>query len=320
MSRVFVAGDHGVSVIDTATNTVVATVGAPLRSHPLGIDFDPNLRRVLAAGLELWAIDASTNQPTGPDVPTGIVTNIAVDPARGRAFAVAPSICIPLFESTCDADPQGQIGFINPESLSVTKVIPGAGANLTRVAVDFSTGTIYTVDDDPGAIDTAVWAWDGGSGALLGHVTVPRAVGGIAIGGRRGYVPRADHALATKLAVIDLDTMKEVGEFPIDDTRGPLAQVAFDPFSGKVFAFVAKVGRDVQLVAFEPVTGVVEGEVPVSGYFPDIAIDTREARAYISEERAVLVVDTLSLQPIVTIPVPEGTGALVFVPAAALSD
>jgi len=85
-------GSSTVSVIDTATNTVIATI--PVGSHPQGVAVTPDGSRVYVAnegGLEgvgtVSVISTATNTVTGIPIPVGsLPIGVAVTPDGSRVY------------------------------------------------------------------------------------------------------------------------------------------------------------------------------------------------------------------------------------------
>ena len=76
------SGDNTVSVIDTATNTVVATIGLPAGSAPHGVAVTPDGKHVYVSGNRgVQVIDTATN--------TVVATVLGLGPSFG-AIAVTP--------------------------------------------------------------------------------------------------------------------------------------------------------------------------------------------------------------------------------------
>ncbi len=87
-TRAYVAnfGDNNVSVIDTSTNTVIATV--KVGSQPQGVAITPNgaFAYVANCGGNVWVINTSTNKVATKFLVGGCPTAVAITPDGTRAY------------------------------------------------------------------------------------------------------------------------------------------------------------------------------------------------------------------------------------------
>lgn len=142
-SLLYAAGETGLSVISTATNTVVATPG--VGSNPRGIAFNPSgsVAYVCNSGSSnISVINVSTNLATGTISPTGINVpwDIIVAPNGNFAYVtdlVGNVYCIdtitnsntPIATIVAGTNPEGIT--ITPDSLQV--YVANTGSNTTSV-------------------------------------------------------------------------------------------------------------------------------------------------------------------------------------------
>ena len=111
--RAYVACDGGVSVINTATNAVIATI--PLKEAPTGMAITPNGRRLFVTGasgnLTVISIAKRAIVRTIPNAGTG---GVVISPNGKRAYVVGVS-SKPI---------QGKVSVINTATGTVTATIP----------------------------------------------------------------------------------------------------------------------------------------------------------------------------------------------------
>src|SRR5258708_38589686 len=146
--RLYVANDldGSVSVIDTNTNTVVAT----LTDHPEGasfVDVDASLHRVYVVGGDLWSFNSATNQVVGTGAKGGI-DRVVVDPIAHRAFGLTTNAMTSVL-------------YFDLPGGTVMKTVPvatGAGFFFQRLAVDPSTGRVYVGDAGGTDVARSIWA------------------------------------------------------------------------------------------------------------------------------------------------------------------
>jgi YVTN family beta-propeller protein len=177
----YVANQFGssVSVIDTTSNTVVATIQAGVQ--PTAVGLTPDGSRVYVADSvfgAVWVIDAATNTTVGnPIFVGGNPQDLVMNPDGSKMY----------------------VSNFNSQSVSVIDTV--SNMVLTTIAVGFfplgmdtsPDGTrLYVVDNDPALNNGSVAVIDATTNALLTRVSLPafHASRRVAItpGGARGYV------------------------------------------------------------------------------------------------------------------------------------
>lgn len=175
-----------VSVVDTATKTVAATI--PVGNQPFGIAVSPNGTRVYVANSgddNLTVIDTATNQPIGGTIPTG---------NEPIGIAVSPDGSHALVSNSSDA--------------SVSLVDLGTGLLVSTVDVgNRPYGIAFTPDGSRAYVannnSASVSVLDGHTGQVVGApIPVGEDPSGVAVSpnGLRAYV--ANYSSAT-MSVID---------------------------------------------------------------------------------------------------------------------
>lgn len=244
------AGDNTVSIIDTATNTVIATttVGA----EPLGVAADPASGLVYVAngaGRSVTLLDAATGRAVGTINLTGGAYNVAVDPVTrlayvlvsaapwtvvaidgparavrsqvelslllaGRGIAVDPGSRV--YASFSDSGVVAAIDISGARPQEINRIFV-SGSYPRQIAVDPTMRVLYATED----ANNRVSAFNT-SGAAVRTIDVLERPTAIAIDStaRRAYVA---NTLADSISVLNIDSGATVGTFLLGTNDSGLA-------------------------------------------------------------------------------------------------
>ena len=280
-----------VSVIDTATSQLVATVAFPAGSAPYSVAISPDLKKVYVTSMDAWSgcgthagvyvIDAATNALGSDHVAVGCEpTGIAITP-DGRYAYVANQ-----------ADSTISVIDTNAGAVSTTMSLP-RGTTLANIAIAPDGKHAYATAQGPGAVIVVDIATNATVGA-------PIAVGGAALGlavspdGSQVYVANNDNL--GSVSVIDTATDTVITTF--SGLSYPFA-VTFSP-DGKL-AYVTGGGSAFLAIIDTAAQTVVNTLTTVGG--TSIAVTADGSTAYVSSENGntVTVVDTVTAMPVFTI-------------------
>ncbi len=277
-------GNGTVSVINTATNTVTATV--PIGTQPYGVAVTPDGTKAYITDVQhntASVIDTANNTVVAT-IPVGNgASGIAVNPDGSKAYVAN------LYDNT--------VSVIDTASNAVIAAIP-VGRNPIGVAVSPDSTKVYVTngsDDTVSIINTV-------TNTVAATVPVGHEPNGIAItpDGAKAYV--ANHRNANSVSVIDTASNTvvatiSVGDFPVG--------VAVTPDGTKAY-----VGNNDGIVAngtisvIDTATNTVTTTITV-GYNPTgISYTPDGARAYVANNygNTVSVIDTGSNTVVATIP------------------
>jgi len=263
-------GSDTVSVIDTATNTVLTTV--PVGANPAGVAFEPTSARVFITSSQanqVSVIDTVSNAvvatiPVGRQ-PIGIVVN----PAGTRAYV-----------ANIDDD---SISVINTGTLAVSNTI-AVGSDAPRgLAINPAGTRLYVTNVNANNVSVI----DTGTNAVVSTVAVGDGPIGIALNGTgsRAYVA---NSADDSLSVIDTGGNNVVAT--VDTGPGPFG-VAVAANGTRVY--VSNAGANTVTV-LNTASNALVATVTVGGNPRGIAPDPTGARIYVanSSSSAVTVLDT----------------------------
>jgi YVTN family beta-propeller protein len=272
-----------VSVIDTATNTVV---GAPIEvdPSPLGIAVTPDGRRVYvqAAGA-VWVIDTTTNTSIGSPIRTsGGSGRIAIAPDGRRAYATTQDDngSIIVIDTLADVEVGPRIAVPGGPTFGIAITRDGRQIYVTHETME---GTVSVVDTASNTVmDSPISVGSFPSDVVL------------APDDARAYVAAADGSVS----IIDTAT-KSVVESPdirVEMARGPSAAISRDGTRLYVGAGWLYSPIPVGRVSVFDIASGLEITPPITvGLEPSsIAFTPDGTRAYVtnSEENTVSVIDT----------------------------
>lgn len=284
-------GDNTVSVIDTATNTVTATI--PVGVDPYGLNavaVSPDGRRVYVTNSSdyawdgtVWAIDTATNKVTAAITVNWGASGIAVTPDGTRAYVTSYWA--------------GEVYVIDTATNTITATIYG-GSHPKGVAVTPDGTRVYVANnwsDTVSVIDTA-------TNIVTATIPVRSEPFGVAVtpDGTRVYVANSDNSA---ISVIDTATNAVTATIPVG--YGPTG-VAVTPDGTKVYV----TGAVVYVV--DTATNTVTATIPVGNSPYGVAVTPDGTRVYVANyyNDTVSVIDTATNT--VTATVPVGHGPIAF--------
>jgi YVTN family beta-propeller protein len=280
-----------VSVIDTATSQVVATVAFPAGSAPYSVAISPDLKKVYVTSMDAWSgcgtnagvyvIDTATNALGSGHIAVGCEpTGIAITP-DGRYAYVANQLDSTI--SVIDT---------NAGTVSTTISLP-SGTTLANIAIAPDGKHAYATAPGPGAVIVVDTATNAAVGA-------PIVVGGAALGlavspdGSQVYVANNDNL--GSVSVIDTATNTVVTTFsglsyPFAVTFSPDGKLAYVTGGGSAFLAIIDTASQTVVNTLTTVGGT------------SIAVTADGRQAYVSSENGntVTVVDTATAMPVFTI-------------------
>jgi YVTN family beta-propeller protein len=302
--------DGTVSVIDTTTNAVTATI--PVGAHPGGVAVHPTGTRVYVTDDEgLSVIDTATNTLT-TSVPVGAEPNaVAVNRAGTLVYVVnyygAAFGSLPGSVSVIDAVTDTVISTVSVGDLPRAVTVSPDGARV------YVTNTLTTVEHRPCSLNppadciVPLSIIDATTNHELLQWPVGDALAGVAVNpaGTRVYVANQapwNGMLIGVISVIDTAIIGVVDKVTVG--RAP-AGVAVDASGGRLY--VAN-NLDNTVSVVDTATNNVVATVPVQDGPAGVALTPDGARVYVANGRAdtVSVIDASSDTVVATIPVGHG--------------
>ena len=266
--------DDTVSVIDTVTDTVIATI--PAGGRPTGVAVDESRGKAYVTNFMPYdtvsVIDTDTYTVIGT-IPVGFgPMGVAVDESRGKAYVT-------------NSD-WWTVSVIDTGTDTVTATIT-VGTAPMGVAVDESRGKAYVTnhyDDTVSVIDT-------GTDTVTATITVGTAPMGVAVDESRGKAYVTNHYDDT---VSVIDTVTDTVTATITVGTNPEG-VAVDESRGKAYVTNSD-GWTVSVI--DTVTDTVTATIPV-GYRPEnVAVDQSSGKAYVTNngyDSCTVISDTWKL-------------------------
>lgn len=280
-----------VSVVDTATHEVTATIEFPAGSVPFAAALSPDLQKLYVTSLDafstcganagVFVIDTASHAITSGPIAVGCEpTGIAITPDGRHAYVASlSSDSIAVIDTAMDAveaavplpDGGGVWNIaITPDGLRAYATAPGQSPVL---AIDLGSNTVLGMPIDAGA-----------------------NASGIAISpdGRLAYV--ANMHASGSVTVIDTATNTAIATTALGDYP---SAVAFTPDGARAYVSRAGVNVDGEFTVsvIDSASHAVVGSPIVVGSFPtSIAITADGTRAYVGNEGAgtVSVIDTVT--------------------------
>ena len=179
-TRAYVAnyGSSNVSVIDTATNAVIATIGV---GEPRAIAVSPDGTRayVLPTASQVSVIDTATNRVTATVALNGIGVEIAFSPDGTRAYVITGSRVSSALTSVTVID-------TDPSSARYNSVLTtiNVGENPSGIAVSPGGSEIYVTQSRSWAVSVI----DAATNTITATIKVGQFPIGVAAGSRQIYV------------------------------------------------------------------------------------------------------------------------------------
>jgi len=281
-----VASSYTVSVIDTATNTVVH--GVPAGEGPIGVAVSPDGLRVYVASQNahsMIVIDALTDAVVGTLALASDPFGLAVTPDGSQIYVTLSGI---------DA-----IAVVDAQSFTVVDTID-VGMTPRAIAFTSDGGKAYVANQNGGSV-SVIDTQDN-------SVTRALPVGGFALAtavnpaGTRAYVAVSGAGAASGLIVVNTATDAIVASIPVGEARG----VAVAP-DGRIY-----VTHDDSVSIVDPETNAVVTTVPTGETAYGVSVSRDGARAYVvnTNGHSVSVIDTALGSVIATIPLAGGAFSL----------
>jgi YVTN family beta-propeller protein len=274
-----------VSVIDTATNGVVATV--PVGAAPIGVAVNPSGTRVyvgLGGANSVAVVDASTNTVVASIPVTGNPTGIAINPSGTRVYATT------LFSNN--------VSVIDTATNTVVATIPVGTTPFGIVVHPNGSRAYVAIVGTQTNLGSTVQVIDTAANNVIASVTVGLAPQVVAVN-PSGTLVYATTAVPAGLDVIDTATNRVVRSIPLSGSPGG---VAFNPGGTRIY--VALFETD-SVAVIDAATSAVIATIPVGTSPIGIAVTPSGARVYVAngDSDDVSVIDTVTNTVIATIPV-----------------
>jgi len=276
-SRVYVSNVWGnsVSVIDTSTNEVVATVG--VGSAPSGVAVSPDGSRVYVTNgddTSVSVIDTSTNEVVATVDVGSAPSGVAVSPDGSRLYLLSIYVGVIVFDT------------------STNEVVATVGLDdyLHYIAVSPDGSRVYVGN----YFDYSVSVIDTSTNEVVATVGVGSSPAGVAVSpdGSRVYVGVVANG---SVRVIDTSTNEVVEEV---GGGSPPTSVAVSPDGSLLYVAV---GSDDSVIVFDTSTNEVVATVGVGSYPYGFAVSPDGSRLYVNNYFGDSV-SVLSAPPSVTAP------------------
>ena len=273
-------GSNNVSVIDTATNTVVSTIA--VGSGPIGVTVNATGTRVYVSNLvsnSVSVIDTATNAASAT-VPVGASPGgIAVNPAGTRVYV-----------ANLDTN---SISVIDTATNTVTATI-AVGTSPAGIAVNPAGTRVYVPNSDGSTISVI----DAATNAVITSVAVgagPQAVA-LNAAGTRMY---ATIDSSSSVAIIDTATNSVVGTVVVGATPAGVAVNA-----AGTRAYAASCGTN-RVTVIDTTANTAVATVTVGACPGGLAVNPAGTRVYVAnaDSNNVSVIDTATNAVVATIPV-----------------
>ncbi|HKY44653.1 MAG TPA: YncE family protein, partial [Pyrinomonadaceae bacterium] len=311
-TRAYVVNAHSdsVSVIDTATFSVIATI--PVGSSPSDVAVTPNGRFVYVAnffGNSVSVISAATNTVVAT-IPMGtFVRGMAMNPNGSFAYVLGGS--------------SANISVIDTATNTVVSTIPVSSASKLAIAPSGNLGYVTH-----GAFIKGVTVINTATNSVVTHIPIPVDVTdapAVTPDGAFLYVTCQSFSTGPKLAVIDTATNTLVALVPLPGNFAP--GIAITP--NGALAYVASNGGGVccdsgrlpsSVSVIDTATNTEVANVPFGSLSPlAVAVTPDGAFVYVTDlsENTVRVISTTSNFVVAVLPVglfPQGIAIGTFVP------
>lgn len=294
----YVVNFSGVSVINTSTNSVTATIPFPVGS-PLGIVVSPDgTRAYLTTGSTISVIDTAAN--------TTVAIITVLPPGLGNLALLAIT---PDGKNLYVPEPNGNVFVVSTVTNSVTATIP-TPLRPTAVAITPDGTQAYALDPLNGevlVINTA-------TNSIVASINLPAQTNFDSQGRAIAIAPGGADVYAldgVSVAVIATSSNTVASTFSLNtdpNSTTPFA-IAISPDGGTAYVAVAGLGLDVVDVS----TNTVVATIPVGSFpsFPQaVAVTPDGAFVYVANgsDNTVSVIDTSSNTVVATVPVGDFSG------------
>jgi len=275
-----------VSVIDTTTNTVVATI--LVGTSPSGVAITPDGTRVYVTNIfnSISVIDAATNTVVAT-IPSGqLPTGIAITPDGTRAYVVNQFV---------NNQGKNTVSVIDTMTNTIIATIP-VGLGPSQIAITPNGTRAYVPDQQ----DSIISVIDIMTNTVV--TTIPVAgTAGIAIrpDGTRAYVTSPGSGT---VSVLDTATNTVVATISLGTNQNPF-EVAISPDGTRAYVTISSPNNFLSVI--DTATNAVVAKVPV-GWAPNgVAVTPDGSRVYLANEGSgtVSVFDTATNTVVATIPV-----------------
>ena len=277
------SGDGTVSVIDTSTNTVTATVH--VGSYPTGVSVNPAGKTVYVTNTlsdTVSVIDTSTHNVTSTVAVGSSPVGVSVNPAGTMVYV-----------ANCDDD---TVSVIDTSTNTVTSTVP-VGNDPSGVSFNPAGTKVYVANYE----DENVYVIDTSTNTVTSTVSVGSGPAGVSVNpsGTMVYVANCDD---DTVSVIDTSTNTVTSTVVVGSSPNG---VSFNPAGTKVY--VANYDDDTVSV-IDTSTNTVTSTVPVgSGPF-GISVNPAGTMVYVvnTDDGTVSVIDTSTNTVTATVPVGKG--------------
>jgi uncharacterized protein (TIGR03437 family) len=291
--RAYVAnfGSGNVSVIDTSSNTVIATV--MVGSQPQGIAVTPDGASVYVAhcGGDVWVINTATNKVSTKFQAGACPTGVVITPDGTRAYVTLTNA--------------NSVAVIDTSSYTVMTKIPVGDApsgiaitpDGTRVYVANAPGSVSVIDTSSNTVAATVNLGNVGS---VGVAITPD--------GTRAYVA---NPVSGSVSVIDTSSNTVADTITVANVADSPVGVAITPDGTRAYVVTYGFGGMGPTVAIDTSTNTIAAMVSVGTGPTGVGISPDGTRAYVTiatnvtgvGNGAVTVIDTSSNTVVDTVPV-----------------
>jgi YVTN family beta-propeller protein len=307
MAKAYVAnqGSNSVSVIDTTSNTVTATI--PVQKGPTSVIGSPD-------GSKIYVANSGIGQVSIVDTSSNTVIGVAADgggvSTPGYGLALAPNG--KLYVSCASTAGRLRTIIIDSTQNRIISSVSGAGDMAPfglAVTPDGSRLYCSTMTSGLAVIDT-------GSNSLITNIRVACGMSGVAVSpdGKKVFVSLPS-ALKNGVSVIDTASNNVIGQLPTAHASG----MAVSPDSSKLY--VGNIASNVVTVV-DLTSNTVTASIPVGIYPADLALTADGSMLYVANSNtsgmlqvmngapsSVSVISTATNAVVATVPVgstPQG--------------
>jgi YVTN family beta-propeller protein len=310
------AGDNTVSVIDTATNMVVATI--PVGGGPAGVAVVPDGKHVYVtngSSNTVSVVDTATNMVVATIPLGGGPAGVAVTPDGKHVYVAAATAPLLL----------GQVSVIDTGSNTVVATVTGVGQNPVEIAITPDGRYAYVTFRPPQESGAGVSVIATASNTVVATVGVGfyyTGVHGIAItpDGKHAYVSNitAKTVMGNPVPIQEVSVIDTASNTVVASVQGSGGQVVLLPGGVAVTpdgtrAYVADFPSFGTVAVIAAASNTVVATV-TAGERGEIAITPDGKSAYVTGGVNVAVIDTASNTVVDTIPVGNGPRGVAIIP------
>jgi YVTN family beta-propeller protein len=294
----YITGSNTVSVIDTATNTVIATV--PVGGY--GVAVTPDGSRVYVTTRDsVTVIDTATNMVIGSPIPVDThPIAVAVTPDGSRAYVLGSFGSVTVIDTTTNT-------VVPPEIITLHQGAGGIAVtpdgSKVYAAITFSH---YSCDGALAVISTV-------SNTVINHIGAGCSPGGVAVS------PDGSRVYATGELLVNIIPPMALGVVSVIDTATDtvitLVTVGVNPFGVAVSPEGSKVyvTNSGSVSVIDTATNTVVDAIPVGSGPTGLALTPDGSKLYVADtlSNAVSVIDTATNTKLVP-PIPVGQDPIAF--------